>query len=95
MQKRKYEVSGTDDLGDFHTFATDDRERAEEVKAIMGMALEDTRSGSSECRLSTQSGRCGAGDTSPKPTFVSDRALCLLANRLRAGGSGTFSRNEG
>ena len=41
MQKRKYQVSGTDDLGDVHTFATDDRERAEEVRAIMGEDLED------------------------------------------------------
>ena len=41
MQKPKYEVSGTDDLGDVHTFATDDRERAEEIKAIMGEDLED------------------------------------------------------
>jgi hypothetical protein len=40
-QKRKYAVSGTDDLGDVHTFATDNRERAEEVKAIMGEDLED------------------------------------------------------
>ena len=41
MQRRKYEVSGTDDLGGVHTFTTDDRERAEEVKAIMGEDLED------------------------------------------------------
>ena len=37
----KDEVCGTDDLGDVHTFATDDRERAEEVKAIRGEDLED------------------------------------------------------
>ena len=41
MPKRKYEVSGTDDLGDLHTFATDDRERAEEIAAIMGEDLAD------------------------------------------------------
>ena len=40
MQKRKYEVSGTDDLGDVHTFATDDRERAEKVAVIMSDDLE-------------------------------------------------------
>ena len=40
MQKRKYEVSGTDDLSDVHTFATDDRERAEEVKATFAPALD-------------------------------------------------------
>ena len=40
MPKRKYEVSGIDDLGDVHTFATDDRERAEEVRAILSEDLE-------------------------------------------------------
>jgi hypothetical protein len=39
--KRKYEVIGTDDLDDVHTFATDDRERAEEVAAIMREELEN------------------------------------------------------
>ena len=41
MRKRKYEVSGIDDLGDVHTFGTDDRERAEEIAAIMREDLED------------------------------------------------------
>jgi DNA-binding response OmpR family regulator len=41
MLKRRYEVRGRDDLNDIHTFATDDRERAEEVKAIMSQDLED------------------------------------------------------
>jgi hypothetical protein len=41
MGKRKYEVSGTDDLGDVHTFATDDRERAEEILAIMREDLDE------------------------------------------------------
>lgn len=31
---RKYEVTGTDNLGDVHTFASDDRERAEEVAEV-------------------------------------------------------------
>lgn len=35
MRKRKYEVSGTDELGDVHSFATDDRERTEEILAFM------------------------------------------------------------
>jgi hypothetical protein len=39
--KRKLHVSGTDDLGDVHTFTTDDRERAEEVKGIMSENLDD------------------------------------------------------
>ena len=38
---RKYQVTGTDDLGDVHTFATDDRERAEEIAAIMREDLEN------------------------------------------------------
>lgn len=35
MKRRKFEVCGGDDEGDLHTFATDDRDRAEEVAAIM------------------------------------------------------------
>lgn len=35
MTKRKYQVSGTDDLEDIHVFMTDDRQRAEEVAEIM------------------------------------------------------------
>lgn len=38
---RQYSVSGIDDLGDVHTFSTDDRERAEEVAAIMSEDLEN------------------------------------------------------
>jgi hypothetical protein len=34
-------VIGTDDVDDVHTFATDDRERAEEVAAIMREELEN------------------------------------------------------
>lgn len=41
MPKRKYEVSGTDDLGDVHVFLTDDRQRAEEVRAVMSEDLEE------------------------------------------------------
>jgi hypothetical protein len=40
---RRYKISGTDDLGDVHTFETDDLERAEEIKAIMGEELEDVQ----------------------------------------------------
>lgn len=39
MTRRRYEVLGTDDLGDVHSFQTDDRERAEEIKAIMAEDL--------------------------------------------------------
>lgn len=36
---KRFEVSGTDDLGDLHIFATDDQERADEIRAIMGEDL--------------------------------------------------------
>lgn len=38
MARRKYEVTGEDDLGDVHSFQTDDRDRAEEIQKLM---LED------------------------------------------------------
>jgi hypothetical protein len=38
---RRYRVSGIDDLGDVHTFSTDDLTRAEEIVAIMREDLED------------------------------------------------------
>jgi hypothetical protein len=38
---RRYQVTGTDDLGDVHTFASDDFERAEEIRSIMSEDLED------------------------------------------------------
>ena len=41
MSKRRFDVSGVDDLGDLHTFSTDDRERAEEVAAVMREDLDD------------------------------------------------------
>lgn len=44
MQKRKDEVSGTDDLGDVPTLATDDLKRAEEVAAIISEDLEGLKS---------------------------------------------------
>ena len=37
---RRYHVSGIDDLGDVHTFSTDDRVRADEIRAIMQDDLE-------------------------------------------------------
>lgn len=40
MSKRKYEVSGEDDLGDIHSFHTDDRARAEEIAELMREDLE-------------------------------------------------------
>jgi hypothetical protein len=40
MSQRKYQVSGTDDLGDVHSFHTDDRERAEEMLKLMSEDLE-------------------------------------------------------
>ena len=40
MPKRKYEVIGEDDLGDLHSFQTDDRERAEEIEKLMREDLE-------------------------------------------------------
>ncbi len=39
--ERKYHVSGTDDLGDIHTFSTDDHGRAEEVRQLMLEDLEN------------------------------------------------------
>jgi hypothetical protein len=43
MTKRRYEVTGVDDLGDVHTFGSDDRERAEEVAELMREDLDDVR----------------------------------------------------
>ena len=40
MTKRRYEVRGEDDLGDMHSFHTDDRARADEIAAIMREDLE-------------------------------------------------------
>jgi hypothetical protein len=40
-KERRYQVSGIDDLGDVHIFSTDDRERAEEIVAIMRQDLEE------------------------------------------------------
>jgi hypothetical protein len=41
MKQRRYEVRGTDDLGDEHIFRTDDRERAEGVAEVMREDLEN------------------------------------------------------
>jgi hypothetical protein len=41
MLKRKYQVSGRDDLDDVHIFRTDDRNRAEEIVELMREDLED------------------------------------------------------
>ena len=41
MLKRKYQVSGRDDLDDVHIFRTDDRRRAEEIVELMREDLED------------------------------------------------------
>jgi hypothetical protein len=43
MAKRKYEVCGEDDLGDIHSFQTNDRERAEEVAEVMREDLESVQ----------------------------------------------------
>ena len=40
MTRRKYEVTGEDDLGDIHSFQTDDRARAEEIETLMRQDLE-------------------------------------------------------
>ena len=40
MWKRKYEVNGEDDLGDVHSFHSDDLERAEEIAELMRQDLE-------------------------------------------------------
>jgi hypothetical protein len=40
-KKRKYSVSGIDDIGDVHTFSTDARERAEEMEGLMAEDLEN------------------------------------------------------
>jgi hypothetical protein len=39
--RRTYEVWGEDDLGDVHSFGTNDLERAEEMLALMREDLED------------------------------------------------------
>lgn len=41
MAKRKYEISGTTEEGDVWTFATDDRERAEEIRDEMSADLSE------------------------------------------------------
>ena len=41
MPERKYEVRGQDDLGDIHSFQTDDRERAEEIEELMREDLDE------------------------------------------------------
>lgn len=41
MGSKKYEVRGTDDLGDEHIFRTDDAERAEGVREAMAEDLDD------------------------------------------------------
>ena len=40
MSRRRYEVTGEDDLGDIHSFQTDDRVRAEEIAELMREDLE-------------------------------------------------------
>ena len=40
-RRRRYHVSGIDDLGDIHTFSTDDRDRADEIRTIMGEDLKN------------------------------------------------------
>lgn len=40
MTHRRFEVHGTDDLGDVHSFQTDDRQRAEEMLTLMREDLE-------------------------------------------------------
>lgn len=39
-RQRRYEVSGIDDLGDVHTFGTNDEERAREIEQMMKEDLE-------------------------------------------------------
>jgi hypothetical protein len=34
-QQRRYEATGVDDLGDVHTFGSDDRQRAEDVAELI------------------------------------------------------------
>ena len=54
MADRKYQVRGTDEMGDVWTFSTNDRDRAEEILAEMRNDLasvrfsEDTVDGESE-----------------------------------------------
>jgi hypothetical protein len=43
--KRRYQVTGIDDLGDVHIFRTDDRTRAEGVAEAMGEELETVELG--------------------------------------------------
>jgi hypothetical protein len=43
MSKRMYEVIGEDDLGDVHSFHTDNRERADQVAEAMREELTTVR----------------------------------------------------
>ncbi len=43
MARRKYEVWGTDDLGDVHSYETDERERADEMQRLMSEELENVQ----------------------------------------------------
>jgi hypothetical protein len=43
MSRRKYEVTGEDDLSDIHSFYTDDRQRAEQVAELMRDDLEEVQ----------------------------------------------------
>jgi hypothetical protein len=40
-ERKRFLVTGTDDLGDRHTFETDDQERAEGVAELMREDLDD------------------------------------------------------
>jgi hypothetical protein len=43
MSERKFQVCGTDDEGDLHTLHTDDRDRAEAMKAKFAEDLKDVQ----------------------------------------------------
>ena len=42
-RERTYEVSGIDDLGDVHTFGTNDKGRAEEIAELMAEDLDEVQ----------------------------------------------------
>jgi hypothetical protein len=47
-KERAFNVSGVDDLGDVHTFSSNNRERAEEMQRLMAEELESVELGAEQ-----------------------------------------------
>jgi GTPase len=45
---RAFNVSGVDDLGEVHTFSSNDRERSEEMRRLMAEELESVELGAEQ-----------------------------------------------